>query len=542
MSTGYKVNGVDLSDYLQPYFSGSETPTAVGYKINGTSIAFSFAGRDNDPYNAPTITTGYQVNGVDIATLFNKSGASLTVQLSGGSTTYNGQGQQAIITKISPTDSWITVTTSTKTNAGTYNETDYTYTPPTGYTLVVSPSQFIISPRTISIAAQGSQSFTYNGTLQYFTAYTVSNAVSQDTTYSVSNTVKSEAGSYTAILSTTSSNYTVNSSANELTWSIAAKTISIAAQGSSSLTWTGNSQTFGGYNVSGNIAQDSGWSVSGRTQTNCGSYTVTLTASSSNYTVSPTAYQVAWTITPTTPANFTASVSNYTSMTISWTAVGGCNYTIWQWNGSVYVPIVQQSGTSYTANGSPQNTYYYYVEAYASSGTSTRTSVAAITCGQDGYFQEVGYDSGNVTLQPLCLSGSADGRVGLKSFVQGTYGITVSQVGAISASCNFSTSQLWNNSTRIIRWNLNGTSVNFPRSTDTSAPNPWNSSTTGLAPYYRSTVTTGTVTYCLVATGTGWSTNNSSGVSGIYWASVVWRNQGTALQYVNPVNPSISYF
>jgi hypothetical protein len=466
MSTGYKVNGVDLSNYLQPYFSGSQTPTNIGYNINGTSIALSFARRDDDPNNAPTITTGYKINGVDIVTLFNKSSASLNVQLSGGSTTYNGQGQQATITKISPTDSWITVTTSTKTNAGTYNETDYTYTPPAGYTLIVSPSQFIISPRTISIASQGS----------------------------------------------------------------------------SSLTWTGNSHTFSGYIVSGNIVQDSGWAVSGRTQTNCGSYNVTLTASSSNYTVSPTAYQVAWTITPTTPANFTASVSNYTSMTISWSAVGGCNYKIWQWNGSAYVPIVQQSGTSYTANGSPQSTYYYYVESYASSGTSTRTAVAAITCGQDGYFQNVGYDSGNVTLQPLCLSGSADGRVGLKSWVQGTYGITVSQVGAISAVCNFSTSQLWNNSTRIIRWNLNGTSVNFPRTNDTSAPNPWNSSTTGLAPYYRSTVTTGTVTYALVATGSGWSTNNSGGVSGSFWASVVWRNTGTALQYVNPVNPSISYF
>jgi len=539
MSTGYKVNGVDISNYLQLYFTGSEESVLAGFKINGLQ---AFARRDNDPNNAPTISTGYKINGVDISQYANKTNPSLTVELS-GSTTYDGQPHQASIVKISPTDSWISVATSTQTNANTYNENDYTYTPSPGYVLTVAPSGFTINPRVLSLIANGSQSFTYSGNSNQFTAYTILNAVSQDTNYLVSNTTKTSAGTYTATLTTASSNYSISTTNYELSWTVSAKTISLTANGSSSFSYTGNSITFSGYTISGTVAADSGYSVGGRTSTNCGSYTASLTASSSNYIVSPTSYQVSWYVTPTTPANFTASVANYVTMSLSWSAVGGCTYNIYYWNGSSYAFLTNTSSTSYSlGNGATQTTYYYYVEATASSGTSVRTAIAGITTGSDGYYYNVPYDSGWVDQRPLCLTGSRDGTIGLKAWVQGTYGITISQVGVERAQCNFSTSLLWGTATRFIRWNLNGTTVNFPRSTDTSAPNPWNSTTTGLAPYYRSTVTTGTITYTLVATGSGWSTNNTAGVSGVNWVYANWKNAGTAVAYANPVNPSITYY
>jgi hypothetical protein len=115
---------------------------------------------------------------------------------------------------------------------------------------------------------------------------------------------------------------------------------------------------------------------------------------------------------------------------------------------------------------------------------------------------------------------------------------------ANNAFLNFSSTLLWGTTTRTIRWNLNGSAVNFPRSTDTSAPNPWNSTTTGLAPYGRNIPAgdwTGTVTYSLVATGTGWSTNNTAGVSGGFWATVVWRNTGQQTTTTPAVEPTVSY-
>lgn len=266
MSTGYNVNGIDLSFYLQPYFSGSQTPTTVNYNINGTSIALTFARRDNDPNNAPTITTGYKINGVDIATLFNKFGPTLTAQLS-GSTTYNGQGQQASVIPINPSDSWITVGTSTKTNAGTYSNTAYTYNS-NGYTLTIVPSSFTINPSTISIISSGTSSFTWTGSPINFTNYTVTGVFAQDNGWSVSGTTQTGSGSYNATLSTTSGNYTLGTST--LAWTINAiapstPTIGSSSSGDKSFTanWTASASTGGAtvtYYVSYSTNGGSSWS------------------------------------------------------------------------------------------------------------------------------------------------------------------------------------------------------------------------------------------------------------------------------------------
>ena len=118
MSSGFRIGGSDLYNYLQPYFAGADVSQLSGFKINGVQ---AFARRDNDPNNAPTASNlGYKVNGVDISQYGNRANARLTIQITGNKI-YNGQGQQANIVLISPTDSWITVQTTTVTDVGLYD-------------------------------------------------------------------------------------------------------------------------------------------------------------------------------------------------------------------------------------------------------------------------------------------------------------------------------------------------------------------------------------------------------------------------------------
>jgi hypothetical protein len=248
MSTGYKAFNVDLGNYFQPFFSGSETQELSGYKINGVQ---AFARRDNDPNNAPTaFNTGYKYNGVDISSYTNKINASLTVQLSRGSKTYNGQPQQATVALISPTNSWITVQTSTVINAGIYSVSDFTFYPPNGYTnFTVLQSSFQIVPSTISISANGPTSFTWTGS-QIDVSYTVTGVYPQDTNWFVTGTSESGAGNYTATLITTSGNYEYGQ--NTLSWTInavapSAPTIGTTTSGDKLVTanWTASSSTGG---------------------------------------------------------------------------------------------------------------------------------------------------------------------------------------------------------------------------------------------------------------------------------------------------------
>lgn len=44
MSTGFKFNGTDLDDLLEPYFGSSPNPDFTGYTANGTSLAGRYSG------------------------------------------------------------------------------------------------------------------------------------------------------------------------------------------------------------------------------------------------------------------------------------------------------------------------------------------------------------------------------------------------------------------------------------------------------------------------------------------------------------------
>ena len=267
MSSGFRIGGGDLYNYLQPYFAGADVSQLSGFKINGVQ---AFARRDNDPNNAPTASNlGYKINGVDISQYANRSNPTLKVQF-GGSTTYNGQPQQAPVALISPTNSWIVVTTSTYTDAGTYSDSNYTFYPPGGYNLTVYPGTFYINPSEVNIYSTGATSFTWNGNPITFTNYGVSGVYSADPNWTVYGLTYTDAGNYGATVSTYNTfNYYLGPNST-LSWSINAivpsiPTISASSSGDKSFTanWLASASNGGAtvtYYVSYSINGGSTWS------------------------------------------------------------------------------------------------------------------------------------------------------------------------------------------------------------------------------------------------------------------------------------------
>lgn len=385
----------------------------------------------------------------------------------------------------------------------------------------------------------------YNGAAQSVTVSSIDPAAA---TYDTTTTSATNAGSIASTTITGNGDYEGTFTSPNLT--IGTSTITIASSGSTSLPFTGAAINVG-YTVSGVFAADTNYSVSGSSATNCNNYTVTLTNSSTNYTLG-TPSTFAWSITPTVPGTLTASVASFSTITFNWSAVGGCTYELWYSSDNIAYFLLQDNltGTSTTYNAPQNTTFYYYVVAVAPSGTSNRTRIAQVNVGAPQSSRNDPWDSGLSNLSPLCLSGSAgatSGAVGLKAFVQGTYGITVTSVVANSGSCNFATSLLYGTATRqAIFWHLNATGTTQLTGAS-SAPNPWS----GNAQTRNVTQSTGTVNYYLripasAAGGafpqsSGWSTNNSGGLSGAFWATISWRNRGTQVVIVPEVPSSVSY-
>jgi hypothetical protein len=215
------------------------------------------------------------VNGVDISQYGNRANAGLTIQITGNKI-YNGQGQQANIVLISPTDSWITVQTTTVTDVGLYDSNYFSYTPPNGYILTVNFSYFSIDPSEINIISNGGPlSFTYTGGNITFSNYSVTGVFPQDTSWSVSDTDRTNVGSYYAYLSTSSQNYVVGT-LDSVNWTIVPSSapgppiIGASSAGDKSFTanWSAPTVTGGeisGYYVSYSTNGGSTWSAESTT-------------------------------------------------------------------------------------------------------------------------------------------------------------------------------------------------------------------------------------------------------------------------------------
>ena len=465
-------------------------------------------------------TTASNTGGGTISYLWQTTGNSCTVNSqSATSTTVTGGG--------------VTGTSNLFCNI-TNSATGVTYSSPSCI-ITWNPATSIISV-TWSIASATTSA--YNGAAKSVTFSSINPTAA---TYSLATTTATNAGSIASTILTGTVDYEGTFTSPNLT--IGTSTITLASSGTTSKSYTGTAISMG-YTVSGVYAADTGYSVSGTSATNCNNYTVTLSESSSNYTLgSPSTF--GWAITPTAPANFTVPVpatpstfgQTQTTVDFNWTAVGGCSYQVWGNGGGGYIAVaivgVGVLSASYTAAVGVN--YTFYVIALANSGQSSASRIANVYTGAAPYQSVIPYDSGWANQQPLCLTGSASGTIGFKNFPQGTYGIIISQVGVQNASCNFATSLLSNGGTRIIRWNSNGATVNFPVSTSTTAPNPY------AGPIYRSTTTSGTITYTMVASGTGWSTNNSGGVSGVFWAKAEWKWTGNQVVTNPAVAATVSY-
>jgi len=476
------------------------------------------------------------ISATTLSAVANATTSSLTATASGGRGIYTylwaSSGTGCTIT--SPTASATTFTGSSV--AGTTNVYCAIKDTTTGNTLNTSTCAITWTPLTainsVTWSIPSATTSAYNGATQ---SVTVSSVDPLAATYSTTTTTATNAGSIASTTITGTGNYAGTFTSPNLT--IGTSTITIASSGSTSFAFTGGAQSVA-YTLSGVYAADTGYSVSGTSATNCNNYTVTLSKTSSNYTLGTSSF--GWAITPTAPANFTVtSVDSYYLANFSWTAVGGCTYQLWGLvSGEVLYSLYQDNITATTTSyaGATNFSYQFYVVAVAPSGTSGISRQAYVYMGRAAYQDTIGYDSGFANQEPLCLTGSKDGTIGLKAFPQGTYGITISTVSVQNASLNGNfSSLLWGTGSRTIRWNLNGTAVNFPLSTSTSAPNPY------VGPTSRNTATTGTITYTMVATGTGWSTNNTSGVSGSFWARAQWKWAGTQVVTVPANPPTISY-
>lgn len=524
-SVSYIVNGV--------------VPQDIDWSVSGTS------GTIAGSYSA-VLSTGSSNYTLGTSTLAWSIGArSISIASSGSTTfTYSGQAQSVgyDVTGVIPEDTNWSVSGVSGTNAGSYTATLSETS--SNYTLGTSTFTWTIGASAITIASSGTTAFTYSGQSQSV-GYIVSGVFPEDTNWSVSGTSGTNAASYTATLAETSTNYSLGTPSS-FNWSIGTSELSISATGSTSLAWTGSLQNVG-YDVTGDYPEDTDWSVTGTSGTNPDDYTATLSETSSNYSLGTST--LAWKITPTAPANFSvSSVDSYYLVNFSWSAVTNCTYQLWGFDGAtwqIYVNNITGTTTSYAA--ATNFNYQFYVKAVAPSGTSPQSRTAYVYTGRGPYTDT--YDSGwlsaNSTARrtfvtPGCLSGSASGEVGLRAWTQGSNipadganSVIITSVSVRNCVCQFTTSLLWGTATRQLRWNLNGSLINFPTSGSTSAPNPYTATATRNV-----SQTTGTITYTLAASGSGWSTNNNP-VSGTFYFTCQWRNQGT--QVIPPISPSWFY-
>lgn len=386
-----------------------------------------------------------------------------------------------------------------------------------------------IVPSTITIASSGITSFPYNGSSQTV-GYIVSGVYpAADTRYAVSGTSSTDAGSYTATLSETSPNYTLGSTST-FSWGITKLAITSVTWSIASATTSAHNSTAQSVTVSSIAPSGATYSLATTTATNVGSVAKTILTGTGNYSGSYTSPDL--TIgAPPAPANFTASVSG-TTVNLSWSVVPGCKYFVYRGAGILVAEVSEYSlSTSFAAVADANYTFYVIAQTLNVPTNSGESRTAIVYTGKAAWYTYPAYTGTYANQSPLCLTGSKSGTIGLKSYVQGTYSITLDIVRVRNLKTNsaFATGQI-TSSTRTIAWNVGGTPT-FPSGT----ANP------SAGPFTKAVPTSGTVTITLVAGGSGWSTNNSAGVSGIYWAQAEWRWDGYYTQLNAAIPPTVSY-
>lgn len=150
MANRLQSAGTDLDSLFQSYVSGDIIQTTTtNIQNGGTDISSRYAGRDNRAGNAASdVNITYGGTNINISELFNKSGATYIVFIS-GSVTYNGGAQTPTLTH-DPTNTPTQATISSKTDAGTYSYSDFTITLPGNYLPGVHGGTFTINKKALT--------------------------------------------------------------------------------------------------------------------------------------------------------------------------------------------------------------------------------------------------------------------------------------------------------------------------------------------------------------------------------------------------------
>ena len=380
-------------------FSAQNSPVLI-ITINSASFQYSNDGTTwtNIPIDGKTITydsLNYQVRLLSVEPADATYSSSIPLPIS-----QQGQTAQAVIT-----------------GTGSYTGS------------IISPN-LTISASPITIAPSGSTSFSYNGSSKTV-GYTVSGVYEADTNYAVSETSSTNAGSYTATLTTTSSNYVLGTTTN-IPWTISKAIITLTTN-NLSMTYGSSvpTQSFA-YSLSGLLGEDTASVISGiapRSTTaisssNVGSYPITTNISSlsaTNYTFAT----VGGTLT-INPATLTASTrtgsTTYTGSSQAFTVLSGINGT---YSGSTSVSGTNVGSYTTTITGTGN---------YTGSVTGTLT-INAATLAASTTTGSATYDGGSKTATVISgINGTYSGSTSVSGINAGTYSTTITGTGNYAGS------------------------------------------------------------------------------------------------------------
>ena len=381
-------------------FSAQNSPVLI-ITINSASFQYSNDGTTwtNIPIDGKTITydsLNYQVRLLSVEPADATYSSSIPLPIS-----QQGQTAQAVIT-----------------GTGSYTGS------------IISPN-LTISASPITIAPSGSTSFSYNGSSKTV-GYTVSGVYEADTNYAVSETSSTNAGSYTATLTTTSSNYVLGTTTN-IPWTISKAIITLTTN-NLSMTYGSSvpTQSFA-YSLSGLLGEDTASVISGiaprsttaTSSSNVGSYPITTNISSlsaTNYTFAT----VGGTLT-INPATLTASTitgsTTYTGSSQAFTVLSGINGTTYTGSTSVSGTNVGSYTTTITGTGN-----------YTGSVTGTLT-INAATLAASTTTGSATYDGGSKTATVISgINGTYSGSTSVSGINAGTYSTTITGTGNYAGS------------------------------------------------------------------------------------------------------------
>lgn len=168
MANRLQSAGTDLDSLFQSYVSGDIIQTTTtNIQNGGTDISSRYAGRDNKLSNAAS-NVNLTYGGTNISGLFNKSGATYDVGIS-GTTIYNGTGQTPTLTH-DPTNTPILATISSQTNVGTYTPANFTITLPGNYSPGTYSGTFVINRKPVTA---NTWNYYYDSFAQFVVWYSV---------------------------------------------------------------------------------------------------------------------------------------------------------------------------------------------------------------------------------------------------------------------------------------------------------------------------------------------------------------------------------